>query len=57
MKENIQKIKSEICDVSEKMDCIKKSGKIIMSKNNKEEERDIIKRKVRSLKENIEKVR
>lgn len=39
------------------MDCIKKSGKIIMSKNNKEEERDIIKRKVRSLKENIEKVR
>jgi hypothetical protein len=52
-----KEIQNEIGGVSDKLDCITKSGHIIMDQTNKEEERDLTRSTISSLSERLAQVK
>jgi nesprin-1 len=52
-----QQIQSEIGGIGDELDCLAKSGHIIMDQTNKDEERDLIKSTISNLSEQLAQVK
>ncbi|KDR09331.1 hypothetical protein L798_01015 [Zootermopsis nevadensis] len=57
LKEYLTEIQNEIGGVGDKLDCIAKSGRIIMDQTNKEDERDLTQSTINSLSERLAQVK